>query len=100
MIQEVLSKEGKNGRQCLLRTICEVAETPLRHNGIIGELLEALFTPSEHEIIHSDYRDARKAGLHHVDCIQMYPQCILGHGILDTISIIKNFNMANFVYYR
>ncbi|KAG5676910.1 hypothetical protein PVAND_006713 [Polypedilum vanderplanki] len=100
MIEEVLSKEGKNGRQCLLRTICEVAETPLRHdNGIIGELLEVLFTPGEYENIHNDYRDAMRAGLHHIDCVQMYPDCPFGNGILDTFSIIKEYNFANVMYY-
>lgn len=43
LVETVMNKEGKNGRQCLLRTICEVAETPLDHNGLIGELLHIFF---------------------------------------------------------
>lgn len=95
LVEEILSKEGKNGRQCLLRTICEIAETPLSHNGLVGELLEVFFTPGNHEHIYDDYRHARKAGLHHVDCIKMYPDCASGDGILDTFSIIKEFKFNN-----
>ena len=43
LVEAVMNKEGRNGRQCLLRTICEVAETPLAHNGLIGELLHIFF---------------------------------------------------------
>jgi DM4/DM12 family len=95
LVEEILSKEGKNGRQCLLRTICEIAETPLSHNGLIGELLEIFFTPGKHENIHNDYRDAQKAGLHHIDCVRLYPDCPFGDGILDTFSIVKEFKFGN-----
>ena len=44
LVETVLNREGKNGRECLKRTICEVAETPLTHNGLIGELLQLFFT--------------------------------------------------------
>ncbi|ETN67482.1 hypothetical protein AND_000705 [Anopheles darlingi] len=35
---------GQRARQCLLRTVCEVADTPLKHNGLVGELLDVVFT--------------------------------------------------------
>lgn len=35
---------GRNGHECLLRTICEVAEAPIKHNGLIGELFHIVFT--------------------------------------------------------
>lgn len=35
---------GRNGKSCLLRTICEINEAPIIHNGLIGELLHAIFT--------------------------------------------------------
>lgn len=99
MIEEVLTNEGKNGRQCLLRTICEVAETPLSHNGMIGELLDVFFTPGKFEIIHNDYHDARRAGLNHIDCVQMYPDCPFGDGMLETFSIIKDYKFDNVLHY-
>uniref|UniRef100_A0A182MF92 Uncharacterized protein n=1 Tax=Anopheles culicifacies TaxID=139723 RepID=A0A182MF92_9DIPT len=35
--------EGERARVCLLRTICEVADTPLTHNGMVGEILDVVF---------------------------------------------------------
>lgn len=43
-IENQLQSWGRNGRDCLFRTICEVAESPLKHNGLIGELLHVFFT--------------------------------------------------------
>ncbi|KAL7048469.1 hypothetical protein ACKWTF_003353 [Chironomus riparius] len=97
IVEEMLNKEHKNGRECVLHTICQVAETPLSHNGFIGELLQIFFTPGEHEIIDDDYRYAMKAGLHHVDCDKIYPDCPLEHRILDSFSIIENFHLDEFL---
>lgn len=43
-LEQQFDSWGRNGRQCLLRTICQVAESPIRHNGLIGELLHVVFT--------------------------------------------------------
>lgn len=91
LIEEIINREGKDGRQCMLRAICEVAETPVNHNGIVGELMQVFFTPGEFEPLDSDYRMARKAGLHHVDCEKLYPECPMGHGLLDSISHFQEF---------
>lgn len=40
----VSNRDGINGRDCMLRTICEVADMPLSHNGLVGELLQVFFT--------------------------------------------------------
>lgn len=93
----MISREGKNGRECLLRAICEVAETPVNHNGLVGELLQLFFTPGKHERVSQDYRDARKVGLNRVDCEKMYPDCPFGHGILDSFSLIENFKFQNWL---
>lgn len=97
IIEEILRREGKNGKKCVLRTICEVAETPLKHNGLIGELLQIFFTPGKHEHIHQDYRDARKAGLNRVNCEKMFPDCPFGHGILDSVSLIQDFKFQDWL---
>lgn len=94
LIEDILTREGKNGRDCILRTICEVSETPLSHNGLVGELLQIFFTPGKYERIHQDYRDASKAGINRVNCAKMYPECPFGHGILDTISLIEQFKFS------
>jgi DM4/DM12 family len=81
----------------MLRTICEVAETPVNHNGLIGELMQLFFTPGSHEKLHEDYRHARKAGLNRVNCEKLYPDCPFGHGILDSISLVKEFKFKDWL---
>lgn len=95
IVEDILKREGKNGRECLLRTICEVAETPVKHNGLVGELLQLFFTPGKHEKLHRDFNDARKAGLNRVNCEKMFPDCPFGHGILDSISLIDEFKFKS-----
>lgn len=81
----------------MLRAICEVAETPVNHNGIVGEVLQIFFSPGHHEKIHQDYRDAKKVGLNRVDCEKMYPDCPMGHGLLDSFSLVKEFKFENWL---
>uniref|UniRef100_A0A182P723 Uncharacterized protein n=1 Tax=Anopheles epiroticus TaxID=199890 RepID=A0A182P723_9DIPT len=89
LVERMLTSWNRNGRSCLLRTICEVADTPLRHNGLIGELFEVVFTPHETDQLSSEYTLARKYGANGVDCRRMYAECPLGHGLLDTISAFQ-----------
>uniref|UniRef100_A0A182TBX4 Uncharacterized protein n=1 Tax=Anopheles maculatus TaxID=74869 RepID=A0A182TBX4_9DIPT len=89
MVERMLTGWNRNGRSCLLRTICEVAETPLRHNGLVGELFEVIFTPHETDQLASEYTMARKYGANGVNCMRMYADCPLGHGLLDTISAMQ-----------
>lgn len=44
LLERMIDTWGRNGRTCLLRTICELAETPLSHNGMFGEILDVIFT--------------------------------------------------------
>uniref|UniRef100_A0A182UJ52 Uncharacterized protein n=1 Tax=Anopheles melas TaxID=34690 RepID=A0A182UJ52_9DIPT len=89
LVERMLTGWNRNGRSCLLRTICEVAETPLHHNGLVGELFEVMFTPHETDQLGSEYTLARQYGANGVDCRRMYAECPLGHGLLDTISAIN-----------
>ena len=95
LVEEIMQRDGKNGKQCLMRTICEVAETPLKHNGLMGEVLQMFFSPGQHELIHQDYKDAKKAGLNGIDCIKMYSDCPIGNGLLDNISLIEEFKFMD-----
>ncbi|CAO1347330.1 unnamed protein product [Diamesa serratosioi] len=95
LVEEIMQRDGKNGRECLMRTICEVAETPLKHNGLMGEVLQMFFSPGQHELIHQDYKDAHKAGLNRIDCLNMYPNCPIGNGLLDNISLIEEFKFMD-----
>lgn len=90
-IIELFYRDGKNGQECLQRTICEAAESPINHNGLLGEILQLLFTPNEGENVDQDYMDAKKAGEHGVDCLKLFPDCPLGDGILDDITLYQEF---------
>jgi DM4/DM12 family len=97
IVEDILSRENKNGHECMLRTICEVAETPVNHNGLIGELMQLFFTPGRHEKLHEDYQHARKAGLNRVNCEKLYPDCPFGHGILDSVSLVEEFKFKDWL---
>ncbi|XP_034240199.1 uncharacterized protein LOC117644694 [Thrips palmi] len=43
---EQLGGGAGSGRQCLLRAVCEAAAFTVRHDGLLGELLHVLLTPS------------------------------------------------------
>ncbi|XP_055610969.1 uncharacterized protein LOC129757708 [Uranotaenia lowii] len=92
VLESMLDSWGRKGRTCVLRTICEVAETPVSHNGMFGEILDVIFTPTESDKMDEEYRLARKYGLHGVNCSGVYSKCPSGHGLLDLISTVDLFN--------
>jgi hypothetical protein len=40
----IISRLGIDGRACVLRAICEAADTTLQHNGLAGEVMHVLLT--------------------------------------------------------
>ncbi|XP_050071063.1 uncharacterized protein LOC126559010 [Anopheles maculipalpis] len=80
------SSQSARARACLLRTICEVADSPLTHNGMVGEILDVIFTPGDTDDLPDEYKMARKYGANGVNCSRLYEACPFGHGILDTIT--------------
>ncbi|XP_064454810.1 uncharacterized protein LOC135365711 [Ornithodoros turicata] len=38
-VEQALNRAGLNGTECVLRAICEAADEPLRHDGMVGEML-------------------------------------------------------------
>uniref|UniRef100_A0A182JQ01 Uncharacterized protein n=1 Tax=Anopheles christyi TaxID=43041 RepID=A0A182JQ01_9DIPT len=81
------SPGAASARACLLRTICEVADTPLTHNGMVGEILDVVFSPGDTDDLPDEYKIARRYGANGVDCGRMYAECPFGHGILDTFRV-------------
>ncbi|XP_055605719.1 uncharacterized protein LOC129753897 [Uranotaenia lowii] len=98
MLEAIGDQKGYNGRSCLLRTICEAAEARFSHsNGILGELLHILFTPStsadhrgrfkrddttEEDPLHREYRRAELLAHQHSGrspdtsiCSDMFADC-------------------------
>ncbi|XP_053595238.1 aminopeptidase N [Microplitis demolitor] len=76
-----------NGRQCLLKSICELAETPLSkvNSDILVDVVHLLLTPTEdlpekvnssHRTIDKLYRQAELLGRSGGDCTWSYPDCI------------------------
>ncbi|XP_015609920.1 uncharacterized protein LOC107274873 [Cephus cinctus] len=87
-MENEIERWGANGKDCLMRSICEAAETPLRDEGLVGELLHVLLTPNYggDSSAGDDYLVAHEAGLRGDDCRRIYPSCPDGYGVLDNIS--------------
>ncbi|XP_041766418.1 uncharacterized protein LOC121590646 [Anopheles merus] len=96
LLEQGLSRAGRNGRACLLRAVCEVAEMPLKHNGLIGEIIDVIFTPSASDRLEPDYLLARSYGQQGRDCTAQYTDCPAGHGLFDGISFLATQQPAQF----
>ncbi|KAI5643905.1 DM4/DM12 family domain-containing protein [Phthorimaea operculella] len=46
VLESRFKEHGMNGKECMLRNICEAAEAPVHDNGLLGHILHILFTPS------------------------------------------------------
>ncbi|XP_062559649.1 uncharacterized protein LOC134224334 [Armigeres subalbatus] len=88
VLERMVDNMGRKGKDCLLRTICDLAETPLSHNGMIGELIDLVFTPSATDKLEEEYLEARKYGLNGVKCSEAFKTCPYGHSLLDAISTV------------
>ncbi|XP_017860733.1 PREDICTED: uncharacterized protein LOC108612366 [Drosophila arizonae] len=70
-----------NGRQCVLKSICESSAAPFdERNGLLGELLHILLTPSSSmdalsEHTDNDYLQAERFGHAGANCDQVYANC-------------------------
>ncbi|XP_014276747.1 uncharacterized protein [Halyomorpha halys] len=69
---------------CILKFICEISETPIDNSGLVGELLQTIFTPDMNE--NSTYMEAWKSGQSEAGC--EHYDCPFGQGLLDYVSII------------
>ncbi|KAK9306594.1 hypothetical protein QLX08_002784 [Tetragonisca angustula] len=87
-IENLLNRYGwLDGRECLLRTICQLAETPFgrTRQDVLEEVIHLILTPSEdlpgtgnsnHRTVDQLYREAERLGRTGGDCILAYPDCI------------------------
>ncbi|KAH8370802.1 hypothetical protein KR093_005033 [Drosophila rubida] len=70
-----------NGRQCVLKSICESSAAPFdERNGLLGELLHILLTPSSSKDALSEHTDnaylqAEQFGHAGASCDAVYPKC-------------------------
>ncbi|KAK8371710.1 hypothetical protein O3P69_013562 [Scylla paramamosain] len=89
VIINTLNRFGVDGKACLLRAVCEVAESPLRDDGLLGEVLNIILTASYGASSSHlyDYINAEHYGRAYGDCWSAYPQC--------PMSLFKLFNGHN-----
>ncbi|CAH0399387.1 unnamed protein product [Chilo suppressalis] len=64
VLENRFQQHGMRGRECLLRNICEAAETTLHHNGLLGHIMHIIFTPSSsrEEGLDDEYYEAELEG--------------------------------------
>ncbi|XP_050071097.1 uncharacterized protein LOC126559038 [Anopheles maculipalpis] len=73
-----LQRYGFAGKRCILRMICDLAETPLDHeNGVLGDVLQLIFTPSlsQDENLPSEFARAEELGRQHKNCNKYRAHC-------------------------
>ncbi|XP_073841477.1 uncharacterized protein [Musca autumnalis] len=80
-LEGLATRMGLSGRECMLKSICEAAEKPFHiYNGLFGELLHILLTPSSSRdelSSHSDnaYFHAEQMGRSGADCGRVFRDC-------------------------
>ncbi|XP_043288624.1 uncharacterized protein [Venturia canescens] len=86
-IQRKFERSGLRGRECLLRVICETSESPLHHNGVLGDIISVIFTPStsRSENLPRDMLEAELVGRGD-NCSKYYTNCPVG--LFDLIGIL------------
>uniref|UniRef100_A0A1I8Q904 Uncharacterized protein n=1 Tax=Stomoxys calcitrans TaxID=35570 RepID=A0A1I8Q904_STOCA len=75
--EQLMDRRQQNGRQCLLKAICENAQIHV-HQGLYSELLHRFLRP--HYNMDAAYVDAWHMGQKGVDCQTSYPKatnCLL-----------------------
>jgi len=77
-LENTMYNFGLNGRDCLLRAICETHEAPLTGHGLLGEMLQFVFTVSNSPDlggVGSDYIQAERMGRELGDCKIYHAKC-------------------------
>ncbi|XP_058128834.1 uncharacterized protein LOC131284132 [Anopheles ziemanni] len=72
-----LARHGYDGKKCILRMICELASWPVNEtNGVIGDLLQLVFTPSNSqcEKLPSEFYLAEELGQQQ-NCVKYTKHC-------------------------
>ncbi|XP_046830641.1 uncharacterized protein LOC124429422 [Vespa crabro] len=82
VIIKKLESSGYSGKNCLLKTICEIGKYSLKGNGLLGDIVRILFAPSSSqeenlpdEIIKAEFEE---------NCNRRYKDC--EKSLLDIIS--------------
>ncbi|XP_044258932.1 uncharacterized protein LOC123007612 [Tribolium madens] len=96
LLTQALEMRGFGGKSCLLRTICEVARTPLEKNfGLFAELIHTFFTPTttNEGVTHhrdNEYYAAQVLGQKGHNCEQIFKECNMN--LIDLFTVPEFFN--------
>lgn len=95
ILERKIQTHGYPGRECLLRTICELSASTLEHNGVLGELLHVIFSPStsEDEKLPQEYNQAEIDGKTHGICKKYNSLCEIS--FMDLVTWIDNLTYKN-----
>ncbi|XP_059098023.1 uncharacterized protein LOC131892250 isoform X1 [Tigriopus californicus] len=97
-IEDGLKNGGLPGRDCVLRTICDLKETPIHEWSLVGEMISTLFFPKSDD--HSelaDYKEAARVGESETEeCWSVYSKCPLSifNVIPDIYTKDHKFNVS------
>ena len=87
--EDILNRSGLPGRSCLLRSVCEMAQSSeLSNYGLLGRALQAIFmidTTRDTTDNLVDYLHARMVGEKQGDCAVVYPDCPISLTNLDNL---------------
>ncbi|XP_035773594.1 uncharacterized protein LOC118456695 [Anopheles albimanus] len=89
MIELNLERYGYAGKRCILRMICDLAQDPMHHeNGVFGDLLQLLFTPSlsKDEQLPGEFERAERLGLEQRNCTKYQAHC--PSNPIDLVSVV------------
>ncbi|KAL1506606.1 hypothetical protein ABEB36_005935 [Hypothenemus hampei] len=95
-VESFLERHDINGKQCLLKTICENADYNhfTDESGLLVQILHVFLTPNNGNgvdpMLDPDYSDAQKAGEFGVDCTSSYPDCNMERSFFNLFSIYEN----------
>ncbi|KAK7082294.1 hypothetical protein SK128_024126 [Halocaridina rubra] len=87
-VEAILESIGISGKACLLRSICEIFEVPLKDQGFLGEVLELFLSASLASCGQdrlADYVEAEKWGKREGNCSHYFSSC--QHSIFATTTI-------------
>ncbi|XP_055387018.1 uncharacterized protein LOC129615691 [Condylostylus longicornis] len=85
IIEVILDKMGYDGKNCLLKLICEIAREPIHGNSMIYQILNTILSPLNGSI-DDDYLEAKRAGLQWANCSSCFYKCI-NFNLLEKFSI-------------
>ncbi|XP_066584645.1 uncharacterized protein [Prorops nasuta] len=80
MLESKFESFGFPGKQCLLRSICDITRQPIHaHNGLFGDLLRIILTPSSSRPEPLDLVYLQAENLNStLDCEEIYSSCTIG----------------------